>query len=326
MKLSVEISTYNRKDGLREVLSRLALQDYPHDQFEVVVADDGSDDGTPEMVESLKGTMPYTLRLVAHQNLGCGENHNSGIRAATGDILLMLADDVRAEPQLVREHLQVHEENPEPSVVVVGRLCQSPAHPQTAFHRAYDPAINSLFLKGRKDMHHGGFLVSNLSFKRNFMIECGMFHDWPAAAHEDVELGYRMRRKGMTLLSNPRALGYHHHPETIDSVTRRSYLQGYRWHYFEDSVDEGWVRFRSGHVRPSDGRNVYLRATLKHMLHRILLNRVAIEYGAVPLIKGAERFPALEVLEPFLIGKVCSYHFMRGIRAHQRDLSRKQKK
>ena len=80
MKLSVEISTYNRRNVLRLVLQKLSEQTYPLEQFEVVISDDGSSDGTAEMIESMKEAMPYPVKYLSHQHLGSGPSHNIGIR------------------------------------------------------------------------------------------------------------------------------------------------------------------------------------------------------------------------------------------------------
>ena len=59
------------------------------------------------------------------------------------------------------------------------------------------------------------------------MLSHGMFLDWPPAAQEDLELGNRLKRNGMRLIHNVQALGFHHHPVTLQSVARRAYTQGF---------------------------------------------------------------------------------------------------
>jgi len=313
MKLSIEISTYNRKDVLQMVLERLAQQTYPADRFEVVVASDGSTDGTAEMVANMKSILPYRLRFVSHDHRGPGPTHNLGIREAKGELVLMLADDILADPQLVEEHVATHEVHPDESVVVSGRLRQAANLPDTVFQRSWNVHTNMLFEDGNKSIQHGMFFVSNLSFKKSFVEDCGAFRDWPPASHEDLELWYRLRKKHMTLIHNPRALGYHYHPENLKSVSARSYLQGYNWHYFEDYVPDLWIRCRSGHLKLSDGKGLFLRTFAKGILRRLLINRLSIRWIIEPLIKVAEQKPGLAFYVPFLIAKAASYHFHRGI-------------
>jgi len=72
MFLSVEITSYNRGHILKQVLERLAEQNYPSDRFEVVVSDDGSTDGTVESIREYAAQAPYTLTLVVNSHAGAG--------------------------------------------------------------------------------------------------------------------------------------------------------------------------------------------------------------------------------------------------------------
>ena len=312
MMLSVEISTYNRKDVLRMVLERLSRQTYPADGFEVVVADDGSTDGTAGLVESIRHRLPYSLSYFNDGHHGCGYTHNLGITRAKGDIVLMLADDILPEPRLLEEHMLTHAANPDPSVFVVGKLRQSADLPGTVFQRCWDP-ITGRDPEGKTALGYTDFWVSNISFKRDFMLRNGMFVDLPAASHEDIELGYRLQRKGMRLVFNKKALGYHHHPETIESVSARSYRHGYNWPHFESHVPELWIRARSGNISLKDGTALYLTTLIKGMLRKVVINKFLISSIALPVIRKAEEMPALSFAVPFLMMKVASYHFQRGL-------------
>ncbi len=321
MKLSVEISTYNRKEVLRLVLEGLARQTYPSDQFEVVVSDDGSTDGTPEMIQRMRETVPYALRLVGNKHQGCGHTHNAGILAAAGHIVLMLADDILPVPRLLEEHMRDHAEHSDSSVAIVGRLKQSENLPQTIFQKGWDRVIKGLFPVNGKEMDYTNFWVSNLSFKKDFMIRHGMFLDLPAGSHEDLELGHRLQRSGMRLMFNPLAVGFHHHAETIQSVSSRSYVHGYNWHFLEERVPDLPVRIRSGNVVLADGVGVSLQCFLRQLVRTIFLNRVTIQSMVVPLIEKSESVKWVAFSVPFLSKKVASYHFRRGLKDYRRKAS-----
>lgn len=313
MKLSVEISTYNRKGMLRTVLEKLAQQTYSFENFEVVISDDGSTDGTAEMVESMKKTLPYDIRYFQHHNRNIGITHNLGIKEARGDIVLMLANDILAEPQLLEEHMRVHEENPGPQVVVVGSLRQSPELTKTAFQRGWNVIINTLFSGNLTQMEYTDFKVSNMSFKKDFMVLHGMFREWPAGSHEDFELRYRLMQKGMKLITNNSALGYHFHEETLDTIAGRAYMHGVRWHYFEDSVPDLWIKAMSGHVKLSDGTGPFLKAILKKVIRKVFVNHFTITYFVIPFVKISERLPVPAFVMAFLVLKISSYNYHKGI-------------
>ena len=79
--ISIEVTTYNRKEVLRDLLLRLASQTCPVERFEVVLSDDGSTDGLLEMVEEMVSSLPYKLTLLRHVHQGPGHGHNRGIEA-----------------------------------------------------------------------------------------------------------------------------------------------------------------------------------------------------------------------------------------------------
>jgi glycosyltransferase involved in cell wall biosynthesis len=320
MFVSVEISTFNNKELLAKVLDRLAVQTYPSSKFEVVLSDDGSTDGLPEAVESMRRTLPYSVRLLRNEHRGPANAHNCGIEACKGDVVVMLASDILAAPALLEAHVQAHTENPDDEVVVAGGLVQSPELPATAFQRSWNLLVNRLFSKEKSDLRHGGFFVSNLSFKKRFMTRYGMFCEMPPASQEDLELGYRLRLQGMKLLRSPRALGFHHHPVTLAGVARRSYTQGYHWHFFEEKVPEPWVRSRAGHLSPADGLGLYVGSQVKRALRRLLVNGVTVPRLMTPVIEAAERWGALEPLVPLLAGKVSSYFFYQGLADQEKGL------
>ena len=103
-RLSVVIPTYNRRDRLARVLAALERQTMPADEFEVVVVDDGSTDGSSDWLATRKPA--YALRTLRLSNGGPARARNAGVEAATGDILLFIDDDVEPTDSLIAEHLK----------------------------------------------------------------------------------------------------------------------------------------------------------------------------------------------------------------------------
>jgi len=61
-QVSIIIPTHNRKDSLKESLSSLSCLDYQKNKYEVIVIDDGSTDGTEEMLAKIWGSLSYPLK------------------------------------------------------------------------------------------------------------------------------------------------------------------------------------------------------------------------------------------------------------------------
>src|SRR5436305_13294617 len=105
-ELSVIVPTHNRRELLRLCLASLERQTAPPEAFEVVVAVDGSTDGTAEMLAEL--SPPFRLSVVTQPQAGQSAAVNAGAALAAGRILLFMDDDEEASPTHVRAHLTAH--------------------------------------------------------------------------------------------------------------------------------------------------------------------------------------------------------------------------
>jgi GT2 family glycosyltransferase len=108
----VIIPTYNRRDLLRQTLESLAGQRFRPDDFEVIVADDGSSDGSAKVAQSFSGRL--RLRYHFQEDLGfrVAAARNAGARLATAPVLAFLDTGTAAGPDFVAGHLAAHGERP----------------------------------------------------------------------------------------------------------------------------------------------------------------------------------------------------------------------
>jgi len=203
--LSVVIASHNRREKLRRCLDSLAAQTQDPATFEVLIADDGSSDGTGAMVEELR--MPYALRVLRLEKGGKSAALNAAIAADVAPICLFIDDDVVASPGLVGGHLAAHERDPK--TLGIGPLTQPPASSRDWFPHAHAAAWNERYaeLAGREldwTECYGG----NFSAPREALLEVGGFAT-DIAAIEDIELGYRLCAAGCVPRYLPEAGGVH---------------------------------------------------------------------------------------------------------------------
>ena len=104
--LSVVIPTYQRCASVERALKSLVQQTIPPRAYEVIASIDGSQDGTCEMVAGFPA--PYVLRGIWQPNRGRAAACNAGIRAAKGEVIVLLDDDMEAAPALLATHLGAH--------------------------------------------------------------------------------------------------------------------------------------------------------------------------------------------------------------------------
>jgi GT2 family glycosyltransferase len=208
-RVSVIIPTYNRAPVLRRCLDALAAQTTPAGTMQIIVADDGSTDGTGETVNAWAAGAGVSVTYFRQENAGANAARNAAIRMASAPLLLIINDDTIAVPGLLAAHLALHEAHPEPGVAVLGRMTIDPSLPPSLFAALHHDASFRQF-EGREELGWEAFFTCNLSVKRDFLLHCGLF-DEALRWHEDIELGERLVPHGLRLLYCPRALGYHHH-------------------------------------------------------------------------------------------------------------------
>lgn len=99
--VSIIVGTYNRSDTLREALNAMLLQNYEA-PYEILVIDDGSTDGTKDMVEKEFGKNKK-IRLFFNQHLGPIKTRNTGFKNAKNEIVVIMDDDCIPEKSWLRE-------------------------------------------------------------------------------------------------------------------------------------------------------------------------------------------------------------------------------
>ncbi len=111
MKLSIVIPAYNEKDSLPELLERIERTVSPLNMdYEVLVIDDGSTDGTFEALKSLKSRFPMLKAIRFRRNYGKSAALAEGFARATGDIVITMDADLQDDPAEIPNLIQKLEE------------------------------------------------------------------------------------------------------------------------------------------------------------------------------------------------------------------------
>ena len=208
--LSVVLPTCNRRNTLDLCLSALAFQTLPADQWEVVVVDDGSSDGTHE---TLAQRFPFALNVISQPNRGAGAARRAGVAAARGEFVVLFNDDTIAASTLLEEHLRLQCLHAAGKVAVLGQFFPS----SECGRRALSFWINHspfLFpqntLKPGQLCHQAFFVTCNLSVRRQALLDAGNF-DAAFRVAEDTEIGARLAQQGYRVRYEPTAAATHEH-------------------------------------------------------------------------------------------------------------------
>lgn len=208
--VSAVIVTWNRLAEVRVALQSLVAQDYPH--LEILVVDNASTDGTPEMIA---GEFPQVRVLRQDHNLGCPGGRNVGVRAATGEFIFSLDDDAEAEPAVVSTLLRHFQRDPQ-LAVLMPRLVDC------------DPAASRPELPPVPPLRYRGLYTGGAALIRKAVIEAvGYFpadYIWGVG---ETDFALRVLDAGYRLLVDNSVVIWHYRTPTMRDECR-AFAFGYR--------------------------------------------------------------------------------------------------
>lgn len=211
--LSFVIVTMNRRDTLRRCLETVVAQHWPHK--EIIVVDNGSSDGTADMVQH---EFPDVQLLVMAENRGAAGGKNVALQSATGDYIVALDDDVT--------------------------FCSTDSGERVARYFAADPALGVLSFnlvtaegtteprtiprRDKKmlyaDTKLGYFLGGACAFRRAMLAQTGTY--WEALnpyGAEEFDLSYRIHEAGYGILWTHGITAIHHESPLARPDGRKTY-------------------------------------------------------------------------------------------------------
>jgi GT2 family glycosyltransferase len=206
-EISVVVPTYNRFETLQHVVPTLLAQDLAPSQYELLICDSRSSDGTAEYLARVRAVHD-NVRHLPGDYAGRAAARNAGIEGARGGIVLFNDADILASPDLLSTHLRRHREREH--IAVVGLEVQVKDLAEYAYQREHPEARGHLHPPSRKKLSWLYFLTGNASVRRDDLLLAGCFDEsFTGYGHEDLELGYRLRAIGVEILYEPRAVNYH---------------------------------------------------------------------------------------------------------------------
>lgn len=225
MKITVILCTYNRCQDLAKALNSFAVQTLPTTtDWEVLVMDNNSTDGTRELATGFCGRYPNRFRYLYEPRPGKSYALNTGIREARGDVLAFTDDDVTVEPTWL-QNLTASLHNGEWAGAGGRTLPQEAFAPPRwlSSKGQYALAPLALFDRGSQagDLNEAPF-GNNMAYRKAMFEKHGGFRNdlGPRAGSkdpqksEDGEFGDRLLAAGERLRYEPSAVLYHSVPQS----------------------------------------------------------------------------------------------------------------
>jgi glycosyltransferase involved in cell wall biosynthesis len=227
-EVSVVIPTHNRLEMLAEVLSALVRQEGAP-PFEVVVVDDGSTDGTAEWLRSR--SFDLSLRVMTQENRGPAAARNTGVAVAAGRWVAFLGDDTVPAVGWLASHRAAHRRHGDDlHLAVIGYTGWHPRMRLTPFLRYINEhglQFGFALIRDREDVPFNFFYTSNLSLSRDLLLAEPFDLRFPHAAWEDIEVAYRLKKRGLHMIYEPAARVAHDHPTDLARFAARQERAGY---------------------------------------------------------------------------------------------------
>lgn len=232
MKASVVIPTYNRKDILAKVLVEFLKQRGTNENFELVVVDDGSSDGTKDLFSKLQniaieetklrknhkeiineariGNLNQILssgdylenpeiKYIRIEKSGRSVARNVGIEFSEGQLIIFSDDDIFVEKNYICKHIQAH--HADDMLVIMGRVINT------------DDLNNPFSAKWKlRDINTAFLATGNASVLKEYIEKAGGFDEnYKIYGWEDFDLGVHLSEMGLKSVKKP-IYGYHYNP------------------------------------------------------------------------------------------------------------------
>lgn len=215
MEVSIVIPTYNRKESLKSTLRSLLNQTFPINEYEIIICDDGSIDGTSELIKDFINNSPCQLKYLYQSNRGPAASRNLGVKNAKGKIIGFIDDDCVAVSTWIEAAVEsFKDEN-------VGGV-QGPTLPAGSISLK-DKIFNYVRTSNVSEQNYS-YASCNIFYQKHLIMEVGIFDEtFPVPCWgEDTDLGNRIIKMNYNIVFNQKVTVYHE----IQLVPFFTYLKG----------------------------------------------------------------------------------------------------
>ncbi len=228
-KFSFVIPTYQNKEQIRDTLEVLNYQKgYGKDDYEVVLVDDGSTDGTGEYIKGVNENYGLKYIYLERNSDSCRSRaRNAGWKEARGEVIIFIDGDIFVKEDYLSEIDRCMKMAG--NTLLIGNiimLLEHIPHEIISDRKAFGQKIGSIKKFGLdprqfifyRFSYNPAFQLypwlqvfgANLAVKRKWLVETGGFDEnFKGWGHEDIELGYTMYKKGLNIVMSTKLEVFH---------------------------------------------------------------------------------------------------------------------
>ncbi|HTX56807.1 MAG TPA: glycosyltransferase family A protein [Candidatus Acidoferrales bacterium] len=213
MRATIQLCTYNRAALLERVLDACFEQTFDPSAYEVVLVNDGSTDTTADVITRARRRATCRFETIDQPNSGLAAGRNAGIARSSGERIIFIDDDVLPLPNFVAEHWRSHQRAP--NAIVRGGAINVESFDELP------PPIWHI-----TDYSANYFWTTNVSVPLATIRAIGGFNEsFSEYGWEDIDVGLRLRFRGVRAVFNPKALVYHYKPRPRSGNVERMIAQ-----------------------------------------------------------------------------------------------------
>lgn len=227
--VTIGVCARNCKSVIKDAVDSVIIQDFPHENMELILVDDGSEDGTLSVLYNCKSMTDIKTSVFHHEWKGLGHTRNVVVNNARGDYIIWVDADTILSRDFVKRQVDFLNQNPKVGIAggrrgIIGREKSVVATLETLAFVARDlkyEGVNSEKLPGTAGSIYRVCAVKHV----------GGFDESIKGAGEDTDITYRVTKAGWRIYLSTPAVFYERCKESWISLWNQYLWHGYGLHY-----------------------------------------------------------------------------------------------
>lgn len=219
--ISIIVPVYNDPGGIQTTLNSLSQIRHPGEEFEIIVADNGSNDGTREIVNTHVERDDRITLVIEDEIQSSYAARNQAVRHASGDLLAFLDADMSVEPTWLEELVTSMKENEAPYVGQDVELVVEDG--KETIVASYTRRTGFPIERYMKNDHYAPTCC--LVVRKEVFDEVGLFDPWMISGG-DMEFGQRVYESGFEQHYEPDITLYHPARSSLRSLLSKMFRVG----------------------------------------------------------------------------------------------------